>query len=254
MGVRGMGSRPRLHGGQALCGNNGGGGMGMGPRIREDTEGGWVPALVFTGGRLCAGTTEAGAWGSRIRLHGGQALGGNNGGGGGVPASARTRKGARGSRIRLHGGELSVGTTEAGVGFPHPSSRGWEQRRRGWGSRIGGNNGGGGGVPASVFTSSWGHPSSGGSRWEQRRRGWGSRIRLHGGELSVEVHGRVHPHPNLPPAGGSERRGGVGSLRFYGGGHSAGTMGMGPRIREDNGWGRGREGRVGGWRCGRGGF
>ena len=167
-----MGSRPRLHGGQALCGNNGGGGMGMGPRIR---------------------------------LHGGEeALGGNNGGGGGVPASVFMGASSRWEQRRWGGSRssrVSVGTTEAGV----------------------------------------------------------SRIRLHGGalELSVEVHGRVHPHPNLPPwndAGGRERRGGVGSLRFYGGGHSAGTMGMGPRIREDNGWGRGREGRVGGWRCGRGGF
>ena len=66
----GMDSRFRLHWGQALRG-----GTGIGPRIREDNGGGWIPAPVFTGGRLPAG------------------------GRGWVPASARTTGG--GARLPL---------------------------------------------------------------------------------------------------------------------------------------------------------
>ena len=91
----------------------------MGPRIRGGTGGGWVPALVFTGGRRFVGTTEAGAWGW-------------------VPASARTREGRGPTRLCGRGtaGRFSVGTTE-------PGSWGWvpasARTREGW-------------VPALVFT------------------------------------------------------------------------------------------------------
>ena len=182
----------------------------------EHGGGGGVPAsVVFTteagGGRLCAGTTEAG------RTVGGW----------------EQRRRGRGSRIRLHGGELSVeqrmggrlcaGTTGGGSRIRLQDG---EQRRRGWdGSRIRKDNG-------------WASGNGGrGMRGPRIRKdnGWG-RGREDGGRVALRLgEGWV---PAYARTTDGEREGGR-----WAGGVAAGG-GMGPRIREDNGWGRGR---GGGW-------
>ena len=138
-----MGSRPRLHGGG---GRRKGGfplssSRGVGSRWEQRRRGGgwvpasartregWVPALVFTGGRLFAGTTDAGeGWGSphprghgrgvgsRTRLPAGRFSVGTTEPGGHWDGSPHPRGHGRGmgSRPRLHGGRLCAGTTEAG--------------------------------------------------------------------------------------------------------------------------------------------
>ena len=97
-------------------------------------------------------------------------------------------------------------------GFPHTRKkrRGvgeegwWTGWRCGWGV---------GWVPASVFAGTTGRGAEmtggAGGPQEQRMEGWipaSARTRERGGfphssrgELSVGGHGRVHPHPNLPP-------------------------------------------------------
>ena len=104
--------------GQAFCGET-----GMGPRIREDNGWGWIPASVFTGGRLCAG------------------------GRGWVPASARTTGGS-GFSLPSSLGQASCGGT--GMGSRIREDNGW-----GWilasvvtgGQALRGKNGGGDGSP-----------------------------------------------------------------------------------------------------------
>ena len=167
---RGMGSRPRLHGGQALGrdGNNGGGGIrGWVPASARTREGEWVPALVFTGGRLSVGTTEAGAgMGPRIREDTG----------GGFPVFTGGRLWREQRRRGLGDGSPHPRGHGRG-GVPHVSGVGspWEQRSRGHGdgSPHPRGHGRGDGFPPS---SSRGV----GSSWEQRRRGgmgMGPRIR-----------------------------------------------------------------------------
>ena len=240
----------------------------------------WVPSVfteVGTPRERCGWERVGGGMGFRIREDNGWGRGMEDGGLGGVA-----------------GGGWD--------GFPHPSSR--EQRGAARkclvGQGVRRNNGWRDGSP---------HPRGQG-------RGVGSPT-LHGGELSVGGHGRVHPHPNLPPLKGegkegegwvpsvftevgtprercgSERvGGGMGfRIRFHGGRLSAGGRGwvpasartrgggwvpasvftgagssgeqrrwgrgfphpsswgqvlrggtgVGSRIREDNGWGRGRK-------------
>ena len=268
----GAGSRIRLHGGRLSAGGRDGSPHPRKKRVGEREEGWWgwgggdgFPH-PFSRGQVLRGGT---GMGPRIREDNG----------GGVPGE---REGGRMvDWMALRGGALrgnNGGGGGGGDGFPHPFSRGQVLRGgTGMGPRIREDNGG------RLFA---------GTTEAGSRVGMGSRIRLHGGGLSVGGHGRVHPHPNLPPEGGRERRGMVGSLRFYGGGHSAGTMWMGERggrfanrrLRErqggrvvcGQGWGRdgvaayagvgwvpayarttdgGEGGRmVGRWRCGRDGF
>ena len=224
----GAGSRIRLHGGRFSAGGRGwvpasaektdggeGGRMvdrmalrvgdGMGPRIREDNGGGWVSASVFTRASSSRGDGDGfphprgqrGGDGFPHPSSRGQALRGGTGMGprirednGGRLFAGTTEAGSRvgmGSRIRLHGGRLFAGGR--GMRGTHPR-----------GQRVGER------VPASVFTGA-------GSRWEDT--------------------GGCTPILTFPPEGGRERRGVVGSLRFYGGGHSAGTMWMGERGGRD---------------------
>ena len=156
--------------GQAFCG-----GTGMGPRIREDNGGGWIPAPVFTGGRLPAG------------------------GRGWVPASARTT---------------------GGGGFPLPSSRGQAfcggtggRGDDGW-AREGLNS-----SPTRRDGRRMTRGGKGGSRTAptERQEGWGGR--------------------GWVPASARTMGGGGFPLPSSLGQALCGKTGMGPRIREDNGWG-----------------
>ena len=236
-GGGGMGSRIRLHGnngarrGNAWWGRGSAGTTdgGMDPRIREDKGEGWVPPL-FTG--ASSRWEDTGGCTPILTF---------------PPEGGRERRGVVGS-LRFYGGGHSAGTMWIGEGggrdgFPHPSS--WGQVLRGgtgMGPRIREDNGGGGGDGSP-------HPR------EQRGGRMGSRIHLHGGRLFAGGRGWVPASARTTGAGSSreQRRRGwgwvpalftgassrwedtgvVGSLRFYGGGHSAGTMWMGERGGRD---------------------
>ncbi len=138
--------------GQALCG-----GTGMGPRIREDNGWGWIPASVFTGGRLCCG-----------------------GDGDGSPHPRGQWEGVD-SRFRRHGDRLSAGRT--GMGPRIREDNGW-----GW-------------IPASVFTGT-GSPAGG--------RGWVPALVFTGTGFLRDMTGGGGKVPELPVTRKDGRLPGVG--------------------------------------------
>ena len=250
--VGGDGRRP----GTSLRGT----GEGMGPRIREDTDGGgtgdgwgrrfgvrergWVPASARTrvGGRAAArdGTSGYGRGdGSpHPRGHGWGGTGDGQGRRfgvrerGWVPAFARTR---------TVGGRATAGDVASGYGrgdgSPHPRGHGWGDGRRlgtalrgtgeGMGPRIREDTGGGGRGTARDVASGYGR---GDGSPHPRGHGWGGRATA-GDVASGYGRGDGSPHPRGHGWGDGGRPGTA--LR--------GTVeGMGPRIREDTDGG-GRE-------------
>ena len=194
-GQRGEGGFPLPSSrGQTLCG-----GTGMGPRIREDNGGGWIPASVVTGAGSLRGDGDGSPHprgqrvgvDSRFRRHWGQALCGKTGMG------PRIREDMTGgpvdSRFRRHWGQAPCGGTGMGPRIREDNGWGWVSRFRLHEGRLcAGNTQGGIGVPASARTTGGGAiPAS----------------VVHGGRLSVGGTGMGHPHPNLPPStGGRDSR------------------------------------------------
>ena len=218
----------------------------MGPRIREDNGWGWIPASVVTG---TGSLREDGDWSphprgqrvgmdSRFRLHWGKALRGGTGigprirednGWGWIPASVVTGTGF------LRGD---------GDGSPHPRGQrvGVDSRfRRHWGQALRGGTGmgprirednGWGWIPASVVTGT-GFLRGDGDGSPHPRGQWvgvDSRFRLHGDRLPAGGRGWVPAYARTTGGGGFP-------LPSSRGQASCGGTGMGPRIREDNGWG-----------------
>ena len=188
----GMGFRIRLHEGR-LSGEDGDGSPHTRGQRKGEREEGWWTGFpsVFAGGALRGnnGGGRGGGMGSRIRLHGGSSPWGTRGW---VPASAK----GKGRGVGSPAGALR-GTTDGGEG----GRMGLVALQGDLRGNNGGGGGGGGWVPASVFMVGRLRRTTTGGGMGASARGWGvgSRIRLHGGELSVGGHGRVHPHPNLPP-------------------------------------------------------
>ena len=171
-GPRKVDSRFRLHWGRLSAG-----GTGMGPRIREDSGWGWIPASVVTGtgslrggrGWVPASARTTGGGGFPLPSSRGQAFCGGTGmgprirednGWGWIPASVFTGAGS------LRGD---------GDGSPHPRGQrvGVDSRFRRHGGRL--SAGRRGLVPASAGTTG----------------GVGSRIRRHGGRLCAGGRGWV---------------------------------------------------------------
>ena len=135
----GRGSRPRLHGWQALRGNNGerdgfpsplsrwqdlDAGItegGMGPRIREDNE--------EKGNCRNGGMSGKGEEGGRARMRDSSAALG-------MICGRWGKRTGMGSRPRFHGWQVLRGNNGGRDGFPSPFSRvagaSREQRREGW--------------------------------------------------------------------------------------------------------------------------
>ena len=234
---------------------------------------GWVPPSVFTG----AGSRWEDTGGCTPILTF-PPEGGRERGGGGVPSvftevgTPRERCGweregeGMGSRIRLQrGGRARTGwrgwRCGWGVGWvPHPSSRGKLSAGNGsWWGR-GSARRWRRGIPASVFMgagSRWGDgggctpiltfPPEGGGKGKKGEggRGFPHSLRFYGGGIREDNAGRMMWR---------ERVGGGGWVPAYArttdggeGGRMVGWValrlggGMGSRIREDNGWGRGRK-------------
>ena len=124
-----------------------------------------------------------------------------------------------------------VGTPRERCGWEREGMEGWVPAS----ART--TDGGGGGSPTLHGGEALGgRTREGGGGWWAGRRG----IRLHWGQAGGDGDGS--PHTRGQRMGEREEGGGVGwvALRVGGGG-------MGSRIREDNGWGRGRkDGGLGG--------
>ena len=141
------------------------------------------------------------------------------------------------SRFRRHGDRLPAGRrgwvpasarTTGGGGFPLPSSRG----QAFCGGTGGCGDDGWGWIPASVFTGAGSLRGDGDGSPHPRgqREGVDSRFRRHGGRLSAGGRGWV-------PASARTTGGGGFPLPSSRGQALCGGTGIGPRIREDNGWG-----------------
>ena len=137
-------------------------------------QGGWVPAPVFTGGRLFAGTTEGGG-GVPAPVFGGRDLRGNNGvvhwNNGWVGGTGGSRTAPTGENVVGHG-----------VHPPSPvfTRAGSSREQRGEGQRDSS-------APLGMTCGRWG-----------KRMGMGSRPRFHGGRLFAgTMEGKGNEIPRL---------------------------------------------------------